>query len=206
MTAILLGTWPDGSPEWHAARQDRIGGSEVGTLMGWSPFETRAELRDRKLGLVEPKATTPTMARGHYLEQGVADWVADQTGAVYGPALSSGTFVHPDHDWALANPDKVLVGGRELLEIKTSSEQTPDHGWGRAGTDQIPLHYAAQVTWYLGILGATTCHVAVLFGKPFGFRKYRVRFDRSAFNYLLEQASIFRAELDAARQKETAAA
>ena len=65
MTPRLLGAYAPDSPEWHQARATRIGGSHIATIMGWSPFETRADLLARMQGVAEPKPRTKAMDRGH---------------------------------------------------------------------------------------------------------------------------------------------
>jgi hypothetical protein len=35
--AELLGVFADGSDEWHAARDEGVGGSDIGTLLGTQP-------------------------------------------------------------------------------------------------------------------------------------------------------------------------
>lgn len=32
-TAVTLGSWPDGSPEWLEARRSRIGGSDIAAIV-----------------------------------------------------------------------------------------------------------------------------------------------------------------------------
>lgn len=197
MTGVALGTWDPGSDEWHEARRLRVGGSEIGTIMGWSPYQgdTRQRLMYIKAGLTEPKKTSAAMMRGHYCEGAVLAFLADRHNLTYAPDLSQQTFVHPEHDWALYNPDAIATDGT-LVEAKTTIDRTVEHGWGRAGTDQIPLHYLAQVTWGMGILGADTCRVGVLHGatngRPdLGFATYTVRFAPDIFATLLAAAEQF---------------
>ena len=38
--AKLLGVFESGTSEWHEARADGIGGSEVGTILGLNPWES----------------------------------------------------------------------------------------------------------------------------------------------------------------------
>lgn len=194
MTPRLLGAYSADSPDWHQARRQRIGGSDVGVIMGWSHFQTRDELLALKRGEAQPKKATAAMQRGNYLEAGVRDWFCHESGIAM--ESTGATFVHSEHDWALANVDAFLADG-SILEVKTAKEKTADHGWGRAGTNQIPLTYASQIQWYLGVCERPLAHVAVLFGAPFGFYRYKVTADADAFAYLLHHAALFRAEMTA---------
>src|SRR5688500_5688027 len=76
-TGRLLGVFEDDYEEWHAARADRNGASEIGVICGWSPFQTRAELLALKRGETERRPASKAMMRGHYLEPAVAAWFAD---------------------------------------------------------------------------------------------------------------------------------
>jgi predicted phage-related endonuclease len=79
LTGRLLGYFPADSDEWHAARATRVGASEIGAICGWSPWQTRADVMARKLS-GERGPQTKAQARGHYLEEPVAEWFCDETG------------------------------------------------------------------------------------------------------------------------------
>jgi len=195
----VLGTFPTDSPEWHAARVGRIGGSSIASVMGWSPWETREQLAARMTGQLEPKPKSRAMARGNFLEAGVADWLAEDKCLTYDETASAATYQHDEFDWATYNPDKITVGG-ELVEIKTVTDRATENGWGRAGTDRIPLYYAAQVMWGMGILQLPRCWVAVLCGGVNGrpaldLAVYRITYDHAIYLRLLTAAQTFIAEL-----------
>ena len=194
LMARLLGTWPDNSPEWHEARRWRIGGSEVGAICGLSPYETRDGLLEHKLsGTVTPP--TEAMKRGHWAEPYLRAMLADR--GIIGRG-EGGTWVADEADWALANPDDVSLDD-ELLEYKC--HRTRD-GYGRGGTNQIPAHELAQVTWYCGILGLDRWVLAVHATKPDGFDDavYRGRFDPDLYRLLTRKAADFMADLNDARK------
>lgn len=189
-----LGHWPDGSPEWHEARRTRIGGSDIATVCGWSPYETANQLLARKLGLAPEKPYSKAMHRGHILEPAIAAWLADVHGLSADPALN-GTYVDDDHDGFAYNPDGITSDGI-LLEFKTTSDRSRDNGWNRAGTDQIPLHYQAQVTWGMGLLGIRECVLAVLAGAVNGrpdlhFQRYKITFHQGAYDHMVAKATEF---------------
>ena len=209
MTARLLGRWPDRSPEWYAARAGRIGGSDIGVVMGWyltdplgRPLKTREQLLDEKVNNPGPPDRKPSKAtdRGTYCEPAIAAWLADSAGLTYDDAWT-GTWVDDHDDRWMYNPDAVTSDGR-LVEFKTTEVRDASHGWGRARSDQVPLPYAAQVQWGMGILGLTECLVGVLAGSPkFEFARYRVRFDPDVFAYLRANAEAFMAQVEATKQK-----
>lgn len=161
----VLGWFEPGTTEWHAARAAGIGGSEIAAVLGISPYESRFSLWHRKQGLIAPVEESEVMYWGKVHEPGIVARFAELH-----PELnlsSSPTFAAVDRPWQIANPDRLIVadGSSDLdmpaaiVEAKTARD---DLGWGKAGTDEIPVHYRAQCLWYLDVLSLTTCHVAVL--------------------------------------------
>lgn len=169
MTAVVLGRWEPGSPEWHAARAHGVGGSEVAAIVGCSPFESRFSLWHRKAALVGPVDESPEMEWGKRLEPAIAQKFREQH-----PELTFDrtgyTFAHTDRPWQIANPD---LYGDALVEVKCSRDGI---GWGEPGTDEIPIYYRQQVLWYCDVLGAPGAHVAVLVGGN-DYREYYVPHD-----------------------------
>ncbi len=193
-TAVLLGQWADHAPEWHDARRGRIGGSSVAAVCGlskWqSPFSLWCEMND----MVQPDPQNDEQARGHFLEPGIADWFAWKH-----PELEvrhGGTYVHRDRDYQLCNPDRLLYQGGRLvggLECKTDV-RAQQSGWGRAGTDEIPIYYRVQVIWYMDVFGFDRWHVALLDGN-LSFREYVVPYDAALAAELRDAAEDFLASL-----------
>lgn len=183
----LLGTWPAASPEWHAARRGRLGGSEIAAVMGLSPWESPFSLWHRKAALVGEQPENPQMSWGKRLEPAIAEAYAEMHPEY--AVLDCGTYTHPSRPWQLGNPDRLLYGGGDapgavvldergrapwppdaVLEAKTARDDT---GWGEPGTEEIPVYYRAQVLWYLDTLGLDTAHVAVLIAGS-DYREYTV--------------------------------
>lgn len=210
MTARLLGRWPDRSPEWYAARVGRIGGSDIGVLMGWylfnpvgQPLRTRQDLFDEKVnGQQERIEKKPSKAkeRGIYCEPAILAWLADREGITYDDS-KTGTWVDETDDRWMYNADGVTTDGR-LVECKTTEVRDAEHGWGRALTGQVPLVYSAQVTWGMGVMGYTETLLGVLAGSPkFEFALYKIKFDPNVFAYLRSNAEAFMAQVEAAQKK-----
>jgi putative phage-type endonuclease len=169
-TAVLVGRFVDGSPEWHQARAKVIGGSEVGSIMQVNSFESRYVCWYRKAGFLERRddeEPNPLFEWGHRLEEPVAAKFADNH-----PEFAvelSGSWVHQDRPWHGANPDRILApvytmdDGEELLgepeailEIKTSMA---GYGWEN---DLCPVKYVAQLRWYMEAFGFDYGYLAVL--------------------------------------------
>ena len=66
--------------EWLEVRKSGIGSSEVATIVGLNPWETPYQLWRRKRGLDAPKPENFAMKAGHYLEDAVSRFWADETG------------------------------------------------------------------------------------------------------------------------------
>jgi putative phage-type endonuclease len=172
-TATLVGRFADGSPEWHEARRNVIGGSEVGSIMGVNSFESRYVLWYRKAGFITTEeVANPLFEWGHRLEPTVAEKFADVHPEF--DVQASGSWVHRDRPWHGANPDRLLASryafgedehGNTLydtldvegvLEIKTSMA-----GYGWDG-DMCPVKYVAQLRWYLECFGLDYGYLVVL--------------------------------------------
>lgn len=191
----ILGTWESGSAEWLAARDGRIGGSDVGAICGWSPFASRDDLLARKAGLADGPAQSAAMMRGTLLEPAILTWLCHRHDLTLDPAASAATYTWLDDQRLIYNPDGITTNGT-LLEAKTTGDRSEDHGWGRAGTDNVPLHYKAQCQWGMGILGLDTCHLGVLAGGINGrpslaFATYTLRFDPGLFATIRTRVAAF---------------
>ena len=167
-TAVLVGTYEDGSAEWHAARRSVIGGSEIGSIMGVNNFQSGYVLWYKKAGLIpDGNEENPLFEWGHRLEPALAQKFADEHPEF--EVVTSGSFVHQDRPWHGANPDRLLapiyttdegedyVGDPEaVLEIKTSMN---GYGWEN---DLCPVKYVAQLRWYLECFGFEYGYLIVL--------------------------------------------
>ncbi len=200
--ARLLGTWPDGSPEWHEARRWRVGGSEVGAICGWSKYATRDQVMADKL---HPRPReTPAMRRGHYVEPAVLAYLSTELGVTIDAEASAATYTADEDERLAYNPDGITVDWG-LLEAKSTSDRNTDDGWGRARTAIVPIGYQAQAQWGMGILGIDECWLGVLAGahnsRPdLHFALYRIPFNPRAYTYMTTQAHRFLDELERARK------
>lgn len=201
MTARLLGVWEDRTEPWYEARRNRVGGSDLGPILGmgapgWNgkPLKGRADVLAEKLAAEPPKGTA-SKSRGVFCEPALAAYLADKEGLTYDPELSHGTWVDTDDDRFMVNPDAVSTCGA-YCEFKTADVRDEGHGWGRAGTDKVPHAYGIQCQWACGILGLDRAYLAVLSGQPrFEFARYTIKFDPAIFAYLRQQADRFLTEL-----------
>lgn len=186
----VLGWFEPGHPDWHAARAAGIGGSEIAAVLGISPQESRFSLWHRKQGLIAPVEETEEMFWGKVHEPGICDRFAQlhpELNVAYSP-----TYAAAGRPWQIANPDRLItdyVTGTPtaIVEAKTARD---DHGWGKAGSDDIPVHYRAQALWYLDVLQVTRCHVVVLIAGS-EYREYVVDYDEAEAAVMREAGAEF---------------
>jgi putative phage-type endonuclease len=170
------------SPEQAEARRGRCGGSDVGAILGvspWrSPFDVWAEKTGRSDRGSEPE--TAPQRRGRLLEGAVAQWYAEDL-IVTVTQTDQQTVTGPE-PWMLASPDRMVdfwPEGRWGLECKTSKGS---EGWGESGSiaagmlagEIMPPTYALQVLWYMEVTGLPRWDVAVLFMQSDEFRRFTV--------------------------------
>ena len=156
--AKLLGNFSEDPEGWHEARATRIGGSEVGAIVGESKYESPYSLWAKKTGRIEStQVDNDFMYWGRALEPVIIDRFAEKN-----PQLDIyrdvGTWVHKDEDWRLANPDAIIAGDRGygILEIKTAR-------FADDWKDGVPKYYMTQVQWYLNTFGLDYAVIACLF-------------------------------------------
>ncbi len=168
-------------------RERRIGASEVAAVLGISPyadatpFAVWARLTQ---GYQRPDA--PELTAGTYLERAVADWYEHQFGdhLEVHPAEAR---PHPMHAWLSATPDRMVNasgGVNWLLECKTDRDRD---AWGEPGTDQVPVHVAAQVQAQMACMEMRRCDVAVLFKSRDEFACYTVTRDDAVIDHIIRE-------------------
>lgn len=149
-----------------------IGGSDVGAIMGISPWKTPLALWLEKTGQSnEPppdKFRKRILERGKKLEPFVLDMVVDklrEQGHEVEIVATNARYQHPDHPFLSCEIDfELMLDGEHINgDCKTVSGFARAH-WGEEDTDDVPLHYAAQFMHGMGITGRRKCLVAALIG------------------------------------------
>lgn len=136
------------------AKRVTVGSSDVPAILGLSPWRQPVEAWAQLVGLL-PRYTVDANAeqrRGHIIEPALVAHYAREHGVtlVPGPPISEPAVVASD-GWRSCRPDATTPDGRLVVEAKTTRRW---EGWGPSGTDQVPVHYAAQVAWQLSVLDA----------------------------------------------------
>lgn len=177
------------SEKQQQLRQQGIGASEVFDVVNGG-IVTYA----RKVGEADPFEGSSLTEFGHRVERVIGEaWAERHPGVrIYTP----GTLRHPQHDWALASPDRVVapVGQgrparetwRSLLEIKTVFFSGSEYG---EGADEVPEKHLLQVQWQLEVVGIEEATLVALVNGD--YREYPIRRDREMGDMLLEVVGRF---------------
>ena len=145
--------------EWLAARRAGVGGSDIGALLGASPFTTPLQVWASKTS-GDTTAENDAMRVGSALEPGVIAlgmaWLPDNFGGRWWLDDAPALLAHPDQPVAQYSPDGIAHGpdATVLLEAKVTSKHL----------DEPPPHWVAQVQWGLGITGLDTALIVAVNG------------------------------------------
>ena len=142
--AELVGVFENGTSEWHEARSDGLGGSEIGVAMGLSPFQSPFHLWAVKTGQIIPEPLNNWAVRfGQKFEEPILELLQEEhpDWELY----TTGTYRHPEHSFLQANPDALakIHGEWVVVEVKTSRNY-----W-----HEVPATYIAQVRHYMAVMG-----------------------------------------------------
>ena len=125
-----------GTSEWHALRQKSIGASDAAVILGISPWKTRLELWEEKMGFSTPNQTFK-MLRGIEMEDEARLYYERITGEIVFPKV----MIHPEYPWCIASLDGITLNEKRLVEIKCPGRDTIE----MAKNGKIPEFYVAQL-------------------------------------------------------------
>lgn len=171
---------------WLSTRCNSIGGSEIGTIAGYSKYGSALTVFNEKLGLVEKFKGNIHTVYGTRMEPHIREWIQEDFEKATDIKLT--TFEYPymmldkEIDYFSANIDGIgildddytywenrdtgeiaYIPKNELfgLEIKTGSEFMKKMWVG----EEIPDSYYCQCQWYMGITGLKFFLIIYLLGK-----------------------------------------
>ncbi|WP_082235002.1 YqaJ viral recombinase family protein [Halobacillus massiliensis] len=145
--------------EWLKARKKGLGGSDAASIAGFNKWKSPMVVYMEKIGEVESHTSNEEAAYwGNVMEATVAKEFSIRTGLKV--RKRNAILKHPEHEWMLANVDRLIVGKNEGLECKTASEYLKDDWNG----EEIPMAYLLQCQHYMAVTGADAWWIAVLIG------------------------------------------
>jgi putative phage-type endonuclease len=182
---------PKDRAEWLEYRKDGIGSSEVATILGLNPWETPYLLWRRKKGLDAPKDETFAMKAGHYLEDAVSQFWADETGReVIKSSAGDWLYKNTEKGFLQASPDRTFwIPGmpknndnKGILELKTTQMSID--------ADDLPKHWFCQVQYQLGVAELQQGSLAWLCsGREFGYKD--IAFVPDFYGWMIEEVERF---------------
>lgn len=129
---------------WHEWRNQGIGSSDIGSIMGLNKYKSLRQLWQEKAGKVEPsfEDNTYTQYGKHKEPYAIAEY--EWQYEVYG--FEPKTFVHPEHSFIRASFDAFHPQHKYGLEIKSPyNPKNIEH----AANGKIDRKYYAQLQWLL---------------------------------------------------------
>ncbi|MEQ2712205.1 YqaJ viral recombinase family nuclease [Hominisplanchenecus faecis] len=181
----LISTVDMSHEEWLRYRKLGIGGSDAGSICGLNPYSSAiAVFQDKTQKEAGEKEDNEAMRQGRNLEEYVARRFMEETGKKVRRA--NAIYGHPDHDFMMANVDRLVVGENAGLECKTASAYSADK-WKDG---HIPESYEIQCHHYMAVTGADAWYIAcVILGKEFIWRK--IERDEETIQMLIDIESDF---------------
>lgn len=171
-------------------RQKYLGSGDAAGILGLSPWRTPLDVY---LDKIEPRVEqlTPERARvlrrGQRMEPYVVDLLSEETGLEI--VARGNRYLDAEHPFIASEIDAEAraIGSTEIVnvEIKTVSPFKARE-WGEEQTDEVPLHYTAQVMHALMVTGRDLCVMGVLIGGD-DFRVYRIQRDDEAIALIRER-------------------
>jgi len=144
-TAIHAGDFTPKDKEWHEIRASGISGTDVGAIMGVSPFKSAFKLWAEKTGQIDDHVEqNRAMRLGQLIEPALIQNFKEEHPEMQ--VNEVGTYRHQDHPELIANPDAIATLGDKLwiIEIKTARQY-----W-----ETVPEHYIRQCWHYADVFNA----------------------------------------------------
>lgn len=171
--------------DWYKLREKRIGGSDVGAILGVNPYKSIIDVYIDKTEGSTFKGNTATHW-GHMLEGTIIKEFANRHSELI---VYQAPYSIVDN-FFIANLDSVLknkeTGDYGVLEIKTTSIWNKKE-WEE---DTIPQSYYAQVQHYLMLTGYKFAYIAVLIGGQL-YKEFKIERSEEDINLIRNKATEF---------------
>lgn len=177
-----------------AVRRKIIGATDITRILGFAPesWGTAVDVWMEKTGQKESAdlSDVDAVQAGILLEDDVAAMYQRRTGIELAQAPFVGTG---DPDYIACHPD--YVAADRLVECKVTGVMSPmrmdrREMWGEEGTDQVPIHYAAQCQYQMACSGHDRVDLAVLIGGD-GLKIYTIEREDQVCRFLVREAIKF---------------
>jgi putative phage-type endonuclease len=175
----------DNEDDWHELRAKRIGGSDVGAILGVNPYKSIVDVYVDKTEGSNFKGNNATYW-GHMLEGTILKEFSNKHKELIVYEVPYSVV----NDFLIANLDGALkdkeTGDYGVLEIKTTSL------WNKKDweDDVIPQYYYAQVQHYLMLTGYKFAYIAVLIGGQ-QYKEFKIERNEEDINLIRNKATEF---------------
>lgn len=167
-------------------RTKYIGGSDIAAILGVSPWRNIVDLwMDKITPRAENGQNAAAKRRGSRLEPYIIDMIREEHGLHI--VANNQRYIDAELPFLAAEID-AETEHFENIEIKTVHPFKAKE-WGEHGTDELPLHYVAQVQHGLGVTGRNVCRVYALIGDE--LKPYVVERDDELIAAMREKAADF---------------
>lgn len=145
----------------HAALR-RIGGSDIGAVLGKSRWKTPLQVFHRLV--IDPTAdnvlANAAIDRGNFLEPGLRAWAGKKLDDEF--TVPEGKVVTlKDWEWATYSPDGLGRRTKSVLEIKAPGSEAAAE-WGAEMTAEVPAEHLLQGAWGCMVTDREKCFFAAL--------------------------------------------
>ena len=171
--------------EWLQLRMNYIGGSDAGAVIGANPYKSAYALWAEKTGRIPEFQGNLITEVGSYLESFVAKLFEKTTGKKV--RKKNRILVNEKYPFACADVDRMIVGEKALLEIKTTNSFLIMR---QLRSTEFPDAYYAQCVHYLAVTGWERIYLAVLVNCR-DFKIYCLERDQDEINALMSAEKEF---------------
>lgn len=190
------------SPLWHEARMGSVSASEIPAVLGISPYQSRFDLWWAKRNGEHGSDDNAQMRRGRRVEPLIIDDFREAHPEFN--VATVGLVSNVLRGWQVCTPDGLVFesSGEQMRRWRAGEDYVTEpvatleaksaasgDGWGERGTDQVPVHYRAQVLWQMDVLGLPVAYVPVWVG--FDYREYVVEYDLDDVLFMRDAARDF---------------
>ncbi|MDT3497178.1 YqaJ viral recombinase family protein [Bacillus toyonensis] len=170
--------------EWLEIRKRGIGGSDLAAVLKLSDWNSPMSIYLDKIGELKEKPQSEYAYWGDALEEVVAQEFMKRTGLKV--RRKNQMLRSKKHPFMMANIDREVIGCKEGLECKTTSEYKRSEWKG----DNVPPQYILQCQHYMSVTGYKKWHIAVLIGgNTFAFKT--IERDEDIIKMAIEKCGVF---------------
>lgn len=178
--------------EWLKSREGGIGSSEVATVLGVNPYDTPYKLWLRKTGQVQTEERENfLMKAGHYLEDAISHFCADEAGLdIVKSSASEFVVIDKEKPFLRVSPDRYAYpkGAKHTndnkIVIECKSTQRP------VDPENLSRYWFCQVSYQLHVTRIPVAYIAWLTqGRDFGCKP--ICYDPDFARFIAEEVERF---------------